>query len=100
MRKRSLLLRSTLHPFVKYKYFLLDIIIIQIMSDVDVEKKSLISRLKEKSPVPIWVFVIVFGPVLPIAVLFVYCIDWYYQVHIIPIINFIIKTILISGFTP
>ena len=45
------------------------------------KKQSLLTRIREKSPFPIWVFIIIFGPILPVFILLVYCIDWYYQVY-------------------
>ena len=55
----------------------------KVMNTLEEKKKqNLLSRIKEKSPLPIWVFIIIFGPILPVFILIVYCIDWYYQVFI------------------
>ena len=45
-----------------------------------VEHTSLYERILLWLPVPWWSVVIVFGPVLPLLVLIVYCLDWYSQV--------------------
>jgi len=41
---------------------------------------SLLKRIRNKIPIPIWLLVLLFGPILPVVVLVIYCIDWYCQV--------------------